>query len=144
MAAEWHARKEVTTRMADQSPQNTREIDTATLLAVERTRVAYDRTMLAWLNTAIHLITFGFTIYQFFVIENSPGSTGRLVGPRKFALSLIGVGLISLLLAAVGNRKNIATLRAIYPGSPRSPAALLAGCIAIVGILTMLAVLFRV
>ena len=129
--------------MADQTPQNAPPIDTATLLAVERTRVAYDRTMLAWLNTAIHLITFGFTIYQFFVIENPTGSTGRVIGPRKFALTLISVGLLSLLLAALGNRQNVATLRALYPGSPRSPAALLAGCIAIVGILALIGVILR-
>jgi uncharacterized membrane protein YidH (DUF202 family) len=39
------------------------------MLAVERTRVAYDRTMLAWTRTATSLITFGFTIYKFFQID---------------------------------------------------------------------------
>jgi hypothetical protein len=43
---------------------------------------------------------FGFKIYQFFQLE-LPGRAekSRLLGPREFALILVGLGLVSLVLA---------------------------------------------
>jgi uncharacterized membrane protein YidH (DUF202 family) len=77
-------------------------LDVATRLAFDRTRVAYDRTMMAWIRTATSLITLGFTIFKFFQIETGSGGQGhRLIGPREFALSMVGIGLISLLLGSV-------------------------------------------
>ena len=39
-------------------------------LAIDRTRLAYDRTMLSWVRTATALITFGFSVQQFFRIAS--------------------------------------------------------------------------
>jgi uncharacterized membrane protein YidH (DUF202 family) len=33
-------------------------------MAFDRTRVAYDRTMMAWIGTATSLITFGFSCWE--------------------------------------------------------------------------------
>lgn len=46
--------------MADPKP------DRNTLLAADRTRLAYERTLMAWVRTSTSLIAFGFTIYQLF------------------------------------------------------------------------------
>ena len=35
-------------------------------LPSETNYLAYERTMLAWIRTAVSLITFGFTLYKFF------------------------------------------------------------------------------
>jgi uncharacterized membrane protein YidH (DUF202 family) len=35
-------------------------------LSIKRTRLSYDRTLMAWIRTATSLISFGFTIYKFF------------------------------------------------------------------------------
>ena len=32
---------------------------------MDRTRLAYERTLMAWVRTATSLISFGFTIYKF-------------------------------------------------------------------------------
>ena len=39
--------------------------ETNTILA-DRTRLAYERTMMAWVRMGTSLISFGFTIYKFF------------------------------------------------------------------------------
>jgi putative membrane protein len=53
----------MTTTGATEAPR----IPDATKLAVERTRLAYERTLMAWVRTATSLISFGFTLFKFFV-----------------------------------------------------------------------------
>ena len=120
-------------------------IDTATFLAVERTRVAYDRTMMAWIRTAISLLTFGFGIYKFFEI-----GTGReraiahpWVGPREFGLVMVSIGLISLLIAAFDNKRNISRLEAYGRVIHKSKATLLAVLIGFLCILAICVMLLR-
>lgn len=118
--------------------------DAATILAVERTRVAYDRTMMAWIRTAISLLTFGFGIYKFFEI-----GTGRTqgvahrIGPREFGLTMVSIGLISLLLAAFDNRRNISQLEAYAHIRHQSKATLLAVLIGFLCILAICVMLLR-
>lgn len=116
--------------------------DIATTLAVERTRIAYDRTMMASTRTATSLIAFGFTIYKFFQIElGSRAPSGLLMGPRGFGLTLVSIGLISLLLAAIENRRN---LRALTGRKfPRSMATIQAALISVLGILALVVMLLK-
>ena len=44
-------------------------LDVGTRLAVDRTALAHERTLMAWIRTAASLISFGFTIYKFFDFE---------------------------------------------------------------------------
>jgi len=119
--------------------------DVATRLAVDRTRLSYERTLMAWIRTATSLITFGFSIYKFFQIElaGGPSSGNRLIGPREFALLMISIGLLSLLMATFQNRRDLRALKAQYPDIPRSLARVVAALIAILGLLALIAVLFR-
>lgn len=130
--------------MTDQTAKSATGLDVSTKLAFDRTRVAYERTMLAWVRTATSLITFGFTIYKFFQIEKGGGEQNNyLIGPREFALLMIGIGLVSLLLATLEHRQNMQVMRAQYHNMPRSPAAVVAALIAILGILALIAVILR-
>jgi putative membrane protein len=117
--------------------------DIPTRLAIERTRVAYDRTMMSWIRTATSLITFGFTIYKYFQIQRVAPPSEFLIGPREFSLILISLGLCSLAFAVWQNRQSILRLRALYPEIPGSLAGLLAGLIAILGFLALIAVILR-
>lgn len=116
--------------------------DLATTLAIERTRIAYDRTMMAWTRTSTSLISFGFTIYKFFQIELGPRApTGLLMGPRGFGLTLVSIGLLSLLLAAIQNRRD---LRALTGAKlPLSMATIQAAVISALGILALVVMLLK-
>ena len=120
------------------------------MLSVDRTRLAYDRTMLSWIRTATSLITFGFSIEEFFRIAKTgtPESKG-LFGPQEFGVLMISVGLAALLVATLENRSAVRALAAQYPAKegypelPRSRALMLAALIAVLGLLALLSMLLR-
>jgi putative membrane protein len=122
---------------------NTTQLDVTTRLAFDRTRVAFDRTIMAWIRTATSLITFGFSIYKFFQIEQGRKPNDRLIGPREFALTMVGIGLACLLLGVVDHRRNMKSLMRQYPEMPQSATDLVALLVAVLGILALLAVVFR-
>ncbi|MFC3550362.1 YidH family protein [Lysobacter cavernae] len=117
----------------------------STALALDRTRMAYERTMMAWVRTAVSLISFGFTIYKFFQYlqqDQKVVHTG-LFGPRHFAMVMIGSGIIALVVATWDHRRNMGRLRAHYGPMPWSPATVLATLIGLLGVMGLLAVVFR-
>jgi inner membrane protein YidH len=118
----------------------------STRLAVDRTRLAHERTLMAWVRTATSLISFGFTIYKFFQYLREQGGDEhdrQLFNPRRYALLMIGIGLVSLVLATLQHRRNMKTLREHYANLPYSEALLLAALISIAGIMAFIAVVFR-
>ena len=130
--------------MANQTAQSAASLDLSTKLAIERTRASYERTMMSWIRTATSLITFGFSVYKFFQIEvPGSGQKNRLIGPREFALILVSIGLVSLVLATLQYRQNIRVLGAQYGGSTRSLAVVMAALISILGIVALIAMIFR-
>ena len=119
-------------------------LDVSTRLAFDRTRVAYDRTMMAWIRTATSLITFGFTVFKFFQLELGGARQDKhLIGPREFALSMVGIGLISLVLGAIEHQQNMRSLKAQWPSIPRSQIGVLAALVSALGILALIAVILR-
>ncbi len=91
--------------------------DERTSLALDRTRLAHERTLMAWVRTATSLISFGFTIYKFFQGMSDAkeiSMTHRLVGPRGFALVMIGLGVGALVLATIQHRAEMKALAAEY------------------------------
>ena len=118
---------------------------TSTELAVDRKRLAHDRTMMAWVRTAASLISFGFTIYKFFqyMREQGHAADNRWLGPREFALLLIGIGLVSLAFATLQSRHEMRVMRKHFGHIPYSLANIVAGLVAILGVITFVAVIFR-
>jgi putative membrane protein len=114
-------------------------LDTTTRLAIERTRVAYERTVMAAIRTATSLITFGFSAYKFFQMDLFDGRNARpeakptLLGPKEFGLTLIALGLLSLMVAWLEYHRDIKTLRREYPAMPRSNIGIIACVVALVG-----------
>jgi putative membrane protein len=67
-----------------------------------RTRMAAERTMMAWNRTSLSLIGFGFTIYQFFekFQESTMGqAAARPEAPRNLGLALVLVGTLGTFIA---------------------------------------------
>ena len=128
--------------MADQTKENALPLNISTRLAFDRTRLAHDRTMMAWVRTATSLITFGFAIYKFFQFElKKTEPVDRMIGPREFALIMISIGLACLAIATIQHRRDRNALIALDPEMPRSLAALLAGLVALLGLVALTAVL---
>jgi putative membrane protein len=126
----------------------TPHVESSTTLAVERTRLAHERTLIAWLRTAISMISFGFTIYKFFQVQADQGSAAavkRLLGPREFALVMIGIGVVALVMAAYQHRQSMKRLRADSDQItvPISIGMLVAVLFSLLGVLTFVAVLFK-
>jgi putative membrane protein len=118
----------------------------ATELALDRTNLAHERTLMAWVRTAVSLISFGFTIYKFFqyMREQQPGEPiKRLLGPREFALMMISIGVVSLLLATLQNWQSRKRLKEKYQEVSYSLATVIAALVSLLGILALLAIIFR-
>jgi putative membrane protein len=118
----------------------------STKLAVDRTRLAHERTLMAWVRTSTSLISFGFTIHKFFqyLVERQQIAAQGMLGPRGFALLMIGIGLTALVLATLEHRRSMRALRSEYGQVvPYSLATVIAGLIAVLGIFGLLSVLFR-
>ena len=122
-----------------------RPMDINTRLAYERTNLAHERTMMAWVRTATALISFGFTIYKFFELEKASllGVHHQVIGPHKFAMVMIAIGILALLIATIEHLQHIKSLRIQQVEMPRSLAAWVAALISALGLLAMAAVIFR-
>lgn len=70
-------------------------------LALMRTRLGADRTLMAWLRTALSMISFGFTIYKFLQeFSRAEKLTLSDQGPRNLGLTLVGLGTAALIVAS--------------------------------------------
>ncbi|MBN1510087.1 MAG: DUF202 domain-containing protein [Sedimentisphaerales bacterium] len=119
---------------------------TADELAMQRTLMASERTFMAWTRTSLSLISFGFTIYKFlqYARENNPNGPA-IQGPRNLGTVLVGMGVLFLILSAIQHWQHMK--RASSPIlTPRtwSLSMFLALLLAVLGILAMINMIFRV
>lgn len=124
--------------------------DAATHLAFDRTCLAYERTMMAWIRTSVSLIGFGFTIYKFFAFMIERGEAKVLeesvLGPREVGMLMIIVGELVLVVATLKHRADLRQLDRRFPDQytpPRSIAAMTATLMVVMGVLALLAVVFK-
>ena len=99
--------------------------------------------MLAWVRTATSLITFGFSIHNFRGLQVRGNHSDRFTSPTQIAVLMIGIGLVSLVLATMQLRRDRKQLKRITPNLPASQATAMAALIAVFGIVALLAVLLR-
>jgi putative membrane protein len=136
------------TTMSDQIEPDSGKVDASVSFSLQRTVLAHERTMLAWVRTSTSLITFGFGIQQFFRATRGPDFSD-LIGPRSFGLTMIVIGLLALLLAGLQHRSAIEALKLSYPEREHYPtirhsnAWLLGILIALLGPLAIVSALFR-
>lgn len=118
---------------------------TSNEMAMDRTWLAHERTLMAWVRTATSMISFGFTVYKFFQFEagkDAPVTRGWLT-PRDFALILISIGLVSLFMATIAHRRETKILTPQIGVRRRSLAELVAAMISVFGILLLFSAIFR-
>ena len=87
-------------------------------LALERTRIAHERTLRAWIRTSMSMVSFGFTINELFgYLGEAAGRGGApMAGPRNLGLGLIALGTAALIAASVQQAVSLRHLN--EPGQP--------------------------
>lgn len=111
------------------------------LLAYERTRIASDRTLMAWVRTAVSLIGFGFSIPKFFayLAANEPLKATLGLSPRALGILLIALGTVGL---ADGIFEHIQLIHHVAPPGHRrdkiSVALVTSVLMAVLGILALI------
>lgn len=121
-------------------------LGTSTRLAYERTILAHERTLMAWIRTSASMISFGFTIYKFFQLEEGMGgkfATQQVLGPRQFAMIMITTGILALTVATVQHRRELVVIKRACGHVSASTAGWVAGMVSVLGLGAMIAVIFR-
>ena len=114
-------------------------------LNVETLRTNYERNAVSLVSLGLTLISFGFTIYTFFERQLPAGRPEHLIGPREFAVAMIAIGLATLIVAAVQNRRQMQGLRRVYgrPAVPPSAAGMIGALVFLLGVLAIVLVIVR-
>lgn len=120
-----------------------------------RTRLAVERTYIAWLRTSVAMIGFGFTIVQFFQqLRGMPSANGREMAsttPRNLGLMLIAAGIGATIVASIQYRILLRYLlsspyQAIAGVTKKpitTPAFVCAIILALIGMVAFVSVFFR-
>lgn len=74
------------------------ELDATTALAVTRTRLAAERTLMSWIRTSFSMIGFGFTILKLFQYLKVNAITAHMVNGSSTKILGARVGVIVLSL----------------------------------------------
>jgi putative membrane protein len=119
-----------------------------------RTRLAVERTMMAYMRTSVSLIGFGFAIVQFLNnVHELPGAAAaRLPGAAWYlGLALIFCGVIAAVVSLLEYRRLIsymwsgtyAAIAGVSSEQKKSPLYAIAGVLIVIGIFAFFAVLLR-
>lgn len=116
-----------------------------TELAKERNRAAAERTLMAWIRTALSLIGFGFGIDR--IVAAIQQSLGDAVNPvrlsRILGLSFVALGTFAMMYAAMDHRHQLQRIQRndlVYT-SRQSPSLLVAYVLAFLGTVAFVGVL---
>ena len=121
--------------------------NTSTELAKTRNRAAAERTTLAWIRTALALISFGFGLDKIISAirdAGGDGNTSQDVGVQLMSMGFIGVGIFTLLIAMRQHKRELIRLRSdpyLYRDEPSLSIAT-ATAVLVIGVLAFLLLLY--
>ena len=114
--------------------------NTSTELAKTRNRAAAERTTLAWIRTALALISFGFGLDKIISAirdAGGDGNTSQDVGVQLMSMGFIGIGIFTLLIAMRQHKRELIRLRSdpyLYRDEP-SLSITTATAVLVIGVL---------
>jgi inner membrane protein YidH len=112
-------------------------------MARTRTVQAADRTLMAWIRTALSMISFGFTIYKFLqgLHEAATIQLRHPQGPRELGLFLAALGTASVVIGLVQYRHVLR--ETLGPSTHAGLTAYVAGAVLLLGVLVCFGLVTR-
>jgi putative membrane protein len=119
-----------------------KELKTNDILAQDRTRMASERTLQAWVRTALSMIAFGFTLYKFLQAMQAQSTVPVVLpnAPRNVGLALVGIGTFAVVVACVQHWQYMKKLHPDKPYRPWDLASIVAILIGLLGILIFVSI----
>ncbi len=115
-------------------------------LAVLRTAMAADRTLMSWIRTSLSMIGFGFTLYKILqAVQEAGRALPKETTPRNAGLLLIALGVAALLMGTLEYWQTRRTLREFQKFSfMQSPTWIMSILTAVGGLVLFITILMRV
>lgn len=117
-------------------------LDQSTHLALQRSFLATERTLMAWIRTSISMIGFGFTLAKLF--QSLAGANVLIRGPAGEVWTAEGVGMLmislgtfALVAAVFDHRRELKQLRSVGLETRYSLTMAVASVLAILGLMLL-------
>ena len=128
------------------SPKAADLLQELSVLALARTAMSSERSLMAWMRASVSLYSFGFSITKFMdYLEQQAAGTQHSGGLRNLGLVLIAMGILALGLAAAEHIKRIRTMKRL--GLPTVSRLSLPACATLallaIGMLTLFAIVLK-
>jgi len=117
--------------------------DQSTQLALRRSFLAAERTLMAWIRTSISMIGFGFTLAKLFQSLSRSnvlirGPAGRVWTAEGVGMLLISLGAFALVVAVFDHRRELKQLQSAGFKPRFSLTMAVASVLAILGVMALL------
>src|SRR5277367_4559809 len=118
-------------------------LDQNTRLALQRSFLATERTLMAWIRTSISMIGFGFTLAKLFQSLASSnvlvrGPAGRVWTAEGVGMLMISLGTFALIVAVIDHRRELKQLQEMGLGPRFSLTMAVGSVLAILGVMALL------
>jgi len=105
--------------------------------------MAADRTMMAWVRTALSMLSFGFTIYKFLEDFEGRRKISSEYLPRNIGLFLAALGTVSIVMGTFEYWATLKELNRIDRFSLRRPVLLIALVLSGAGVALFISIALR-
>jgi putative membrane protein len=106
--------------------------------------MAADRSLMAWVRTALSMISFGFTIYKLLQAFEQKGGAIAVGTPRSAGLFLTGLGTVAMLMGLCEYWYRLKGLRQVGPVGRVQPSFVMALIMSVTGSLLFIAIVSKV
>jgi putative membrane protein len=112
-------------------------------LGETRTILAADRTLMAWIRTSLSMLSFGFTIYKFLEGIAGPDAPRAAATAQLVGLFLAGTGTAAIIFGTTGYWATLSELQRIEEFRVGRPVLLLALIMSLAGVALFVAIAGR-
>lgn len=108
-----------------------------------RTILAADRTLMAWIRTSLSMLSFGFTIYKFLQTIASNGNMEHPNSPQQVGLFLTGLGVAAVVLGTISYWVTLRDLQKVEKFRIGRPVLLMALVMSVAGVASFVSIATR-